>query len=199
VLSDNASSCPRTYSDDRNRDNIDPDKLKHGINDYPLSQDKEILCGFFARYVRKVHSDSAIKNELRNNEGLSFVNIISPSNIAFVISVIKNGPNVWDQTIRMRELGAAVHGKLEGKLRPMFTEGTGKKKEQGKSLWSDEGMKYFKHVGKKWREVYKKEEMMKGIYGGFETWLNKYGKEITVAKNSNKTLHSVMARWTSKD
>ncbi len=41
--------------------------------------------------------------------------------------------------------------------------------------------------------------MMKGIYGGFETWLNKYGKEITVAKISNKTLHSVMARWTSKD
>jgi hypothetical protein len=29
--------------------------------------------------------------------------------------------------------------------------------------------------------------------------LNKYGKEITVAKNSMKTLHSVIARWTSKD
>jgi hypothetical protein len=41
--------------------------------------------------------------------------------------------------------------------------------------------------------------MMKGIYDGFETWLNKYGKEITVAKKSNKTLHSIMARWTSKD
>jgi hypothetical protein len=26
-----------------------------------------------------------------------------------------------------------------------------------------------------------------------------YGKEITVAKNSMKTLHSVIARWTSKD
>ncbi len=40
---------------------------------------------------------------------------------------------------------------------------------------------------------------MRGIYGGFETWLNKYGKKITVAKNSMKTLHSVIARWTSKD
>jgi hypothetical protein len=64
---------------------------------------------------------------LRNNEGLSFVDIISPSNIAFVISVIKNGWNVWDQTIRMRELGVAVHGKREAKLRPLFTEGTRKK------------------------------------------------------------------------
>jgi hypothetical protein len=36
--------------------------------------------------------------------------------------------------------------------------------------------------GKKWREVYKNKEMIKGIYGGFETWLNKYGREITLAK-----------------
>ncbi len=95
-----------------------------------MSQDKEILYWFFARYVRKAHSDSAIKKELRNNEGLSFVDIISPSNIAFVISVIKNGWNVWDQTIRMGELGAAVHGKGEVKLRPLFTEGTEKKKSK---------------------------------------------------------------------
>jgi hypothetical protein len=40
---------------------------------------------------------------------------------------------------------------------------------------------------------------MQMMYGGFESWLNKYGKDITVGKNSNKTLHLVMARWTSKD
>ncbi len=39
---------------------------------------------------------------------------------------------------------------------------------------------------------------MRGIYEGFEHWLNEYGKEMTVAKNSNKTLHSVMARWTAR-
>ncbi len=36
------------------------------------------------------------------------------------------------------------------------------------------------------------------IYGEFENWLNIYGKNFTVGK-SNKTLHSVLARWTSKD
>ncbi len=94
------------------------------------------------------HSDGAIKSELRNNEGLLFIDIISPSNIAFVISVIQNGWDVWDQKIRMKKLGAAVHGKQEVKGRPLFTEGTGKKKEQGKSLWSDKGMKYFKRAEK---------------------------------------------------
>jgi hypothetical protein len=128
-----------------------------------------------------------------------FIDIISPSNIAFVISVIKNGWDVWDRKIRMKELGAAVHGKREVKVWPLFTEGTGKKKEQGKSLWSDEGMKYFKRAEKTWQKVYKDKEMMRGIYGGFETWLNKYGKEITFVRNSMKTLHSVIARWTLKD
>jgi hypothetical protein len=30
---------------------------------------------------------------------------------------------------------------------------------------------------------------MREIYEGFDNWLNEYGKEMTVAKNSNKTLH----------
>ena len=150
------SSSPRAAS--VNRDDIDPDKLKNGITDYPSPEDKEILYMFFARYVRKAHSNSAIKSELRNNEGLLFIDIISLSDIAFVISVIKNGWDVWDQKIRMKELGAAVHGKREVKVRPLFTEGTGKKKEQGKSLWSDEGMKYFQHAEKTWRKVYKDKE-----------------------------------------
>jgi hypothetical protein len=83
-----------------------------------------------------------------------FIDIISLSNIALVVSVIKNGLDVWDQKIRMKELGAAVHGKQEVKVKPLFTEGTGKKKEQGKSLWSDEGIKYCQRVEKTWRKVY---------------------------------------------
>jgi hypothetical protein len=62
VLSDNALTCPRPYTDDTNRDDIDPDKPKSGITDYPSPEDKEILYMFFARYVRKAHSDGAIKS-----------------------------------------------------------------------------------------------------------------------------------------
>ncbi len=48
----------------------------------------------------------------------------------------------------MKQLGAAVHGDREEKKRPLFTGGKGKKKEQGKSLWSGEGLKYFKSAEK---------------------------------------------------
>ncbi len=79
-----------------------------------------------------------------------------------------------------------------------FTEGSGGGKEQGKTLWSDDGIRYFKRAEKNWSKVYKNEETMRGIYEGFKHWLNEYGKEMTVAKKSNKTLHSVMARWTAR-
>ncbi len=128
MLTDNALTCPCSYTDDKNRDDIDPDKLKNGITNYPFPEDKEILHMFFARYVRKAHSDVATKSELRNNEGLLFIDIISPNNIVFVISVIKNGRDVWGQKIRMKELGAAVHGERKVKPRALFTEGTGKKR-----------------------------------------------------------------------
>ncbi len=94
---------------------------------------------FFARYMRKVYSDSDIKTDSKNNEGLSFVDKITPSGIVFVISVLKNGCNVWDQNIKMKQLGVAVNRDRETKKRPLFTGGKGKKKEQGKSLWSGEG------------------------------------------------------------
>ncbi len=70
---------------------------------------------FFARYARKVYSDSDIKTDLKNIEGLSFIDKITPSDIAFVISVSKNGREVWDQNIKMKQLGAAVHGNRETK------------------------------------------------------------------------------------
>jgi hypothetical protein len=46
--------------------------------------------------------------------------------------------------------------------------------------------------------VYADNEKKRMMYCEFENWLNMYSKNITVEK-SNKTLHSVLARWTSKD
>jgi hypothetical protein len=55
---------------------------------------------------------------------------------------------MWDQDIRMGELGAEAMGNPEKKLKPFFTSGSGQKRTQGKSLWNLEGMKYFHRVEK---------------------------------------------------
>lgn len=124
---------------------------------------------------------------------MSFVDMITPSDIAFVISVIKNSRHVWDQTMKMTNRALSANVENEKKLRPLFTEGRGKKKEQGKSLWSEKGIKYFKRAERKWRKVYQDETVMMELYSGFSAWLNKFGRDIIVAKNSTKSLHSVIA------
>ncbi len=103
---------------------------------------------FLARYARKVHPDTDIKKDLKNNEGFLFIYRITPSDIAFVISILKNGCDIWDQTMKMKQLGAVVHGERETRLRLLFTGGKGEKKEQGMSLWSVEGLKYFRRAEK---------------------------------------------------
>ncbi len=85
---------------------------------------------FFARYVRKVYSDSDIKTDLKNDEGLSFIDKITPGDIAFVISVLKNGREVWDKNIKMMQLGAAVHGDRETKNNHCLLEGKERKRSK---------------------------------------------------------------------
>ncbi len=46
--------------------------------------------------------------------------------------------------------------------------------------------------------MYADNEKKQMMYVEFENWLNMYSKNITIGK-SNKTLHSVLARWTLKD
>jgi hypothetical protein len=67
--------------------------------------------------------------------------------------------------VRMKALGAAACKEKEKKLRFLFTAGIGKKKEQGKHMWSKEGIKYFKRAETEWKGVYKDEKLMKILYG----------------------------------
>jgi hypothetical protein len=125
--------------------------------------------------------------------------LIRPGDIAYVIALIKNGRDVWDQTVWMKALGAAAHKENKKKLRPLFTSGIGKKKEQGKHMWSKEGIKYFKQAETEWIGVYEDEKLMKILSSGWEGWLEKKGKEMTVEEDCDKNLHSVMAMWTEED
>ena len=122
---------------------------------------------------------------------VSFLDMIGPSDIAYIAVVIKNGRDMWDQQLNMTEMSAVAHGVKEARLRPLFTNGKGRKKEKVKSLWNKEGMTYFKWVEEKWKQMYKDETVMKIIYRGWErSWLGKDGAELTVGGNSDKTLKS---------
>jgi hypothetical protein len=94
-------------------------KIEQGSN--TLNQ----VFDLFARYVRKVHSDEFIHKCLRYTLGRSYLDVIGPCDIAYIVSIIKNSKDMWDQDIRMGELGTQAIGSQEKKLQPLFTSGSG--------------------------------------------------------------------------
>ncbi len=134
---------------DPRRETLHPDLLGEMVK---IEQGSDLLDQIFnliARYVQKAHSDEHIRKVImRYNAGRSFLNIIGPSDIAYIVSIIKNSTGMWDQDIRMGELGEEAKENPEKKMKPLFTSGSGQKRTQGKTLWNLDGMKYFHRAEK---------------------------------------------------
>jgi hypothetical protein len=120
---------------DLGRETLDTDLLGEMVN---IEQESNLLNQIFnlvARYVQRVHSDERICKVLMHyNTGRSFLDIIGPNDIAYVVSIIKNSRGMWEQDIQMQELGEEAKDNPEKKLKPLFTSGSGQKRTQGKSL-----------------------------------------------------------------
>lgn len=88
---------------------------------------------FLAGYVRVVHSDRYYRTVLVKYRGASYLDIITVSDIAYVVSLIKNSGNVW---LNMK----TPEGK---KAKPLYTTGEGLKREYGVTTWNVSGKKYY--------------------------------------------------------
>jgi hypothetical protein len=105
---------------------FDPDLLGEGVKIERGSNILNQIFNLIARCVRKVHSDEFICKCLRYAAGRSYLEVIGPpGDMACIISIIKNSKGMWDQDLRMRELGAQAIGSQEKKLKPLFTSGSG--------------------------------------------------------------------------
>jgi hypothetical protein len=87
-------------TEDKNRDKVDPEVLAKA----PDLTDNG-LYNFFWTYVQRVHSNDFIWRALKGNPQTSFVNFIGPSDIVYVIAIIKNSGEVWDQDVTMKKRG----------------------------------------------------------------------------------------------
>ena len=81
------------------------------------------------------------------NQGCPFICFFTPSDIAYVLAVIKNGQERWDQA---KNPSASP----EKKLQPLFSSGEGRKRESGKSMWNRGGLEFYYTVEKNWKELY---------------------------------------------
>ncbi len=83
----------------------------------------QIYFNFLRRYVRKTRTNDLISKKLRASPGRSYLDVIQPSDIAYVIALMKNSREIWDQDLRLSAGGEAVLGNKETKVKPKFTGG----------------------------------------------------------------------------
>ncbi len=182
-------------TDDPGRQTFDPDLLGEMVK---IERDSDLLDQIFnsmARYVWKVHSDEHIRKCLCYSAGRSFLDVIGPGDIACTILIIKNGKDMWDQDIRMQELGPQAMGHPEKKLKPLFTSGSGQKRTQGKSLRNLDGMKYFHRAKQKLKQVYDSKKDMRVLYNGWERWITTMGSDMKIGYGLKKTFKTVMGTY----
>ncbi len=74
------------------------------------------LFDFLGRHARKTHTDDLILKKLRGSPGISYLDVIRSSDIAYVITLMKNAREIWDQDLQLSAAGEAVMGNKETKV-----------------------------------------------------------------------------------
>ena len=114
-----------------------------GVNTIIKEENSPELFDFFGRYIHKTHTDDLISKKLKASPGTSYLDVISPGDIACVIALMKNARELWDQDLRLSAAGEAAMASKEPEKKPKFTGGKGQKRMKGKSPWNKEGMTFL--------------------------------------------------------
>jgi hypothetical protein len=88
---------------------------------------------------------------MKASPGISYLDVIMPGDIAYVIALMKNTRELWDQDLSRSAAGAAEMECNEPKKKPKFTGGKGLKRLKGKRLWNKEGMTFFNTAHENWQ------------------------------------------------
>ena len=85
----------------------------------------DTLMEFLMQYVQVVHCNCFFIDKLFLNKGKSYVEVLTPSDIAYAICLLKNSIEMWRHKI-------ANNGNARN-MKPLFSMGEGKKREHGET------------------------------------------------------------------
>ncbi len=105
-----------------------------GVNTIIKEENTPELFDFLGRYVLKTHMDDLILKKLRAFPGISYLDVISPGDITYVIVLMKNARELWDQDLRLSAAGEVAMASKEPTKKPKFTGGKEQKRMKGRSL-----------------------------------------------------------------
>ncbi len=128
---------------------------------------------------------------IKNNAGISLLDIITPSDILYMICLIKNSKDVWSQ--------ANDDPDLSKKVRPLFTSGKGRKRTFGDTTWNKTGLAHYKH-GVDTKKIAFQGQMQAGkFHAKFEAWMNTTEKTICLNSQTKMNLYCVVGTTREED
>jgi hypothetical protein len=81
------------------------------------------LFDFLGRYICKAHTDDIVLRCLKASPGISYLDVIMPGDIDYVIALMKNARELWDQDLRLSAASRAEMECNEPKKKPSLLGG----------------------------------------------------------------------------
>jgi hypothetical protein len=147
------SSSLWIYADDTK--SVWPDELGEGIKTYIKLNTLKHVNKFMCTYVKWIAPNATWNKRVTNKPNRPFFCCATPSDIAYILYLIKNGKDMLDQTKKRKENPEARH---EKRAKPLFSTGEGKRRESGKTVWNNDGLEFFYTAERNWMEVYNSKE-----------------------------------------
>ena len=171
---------------------LNTEDLKKGVINYDENGTMDALMEFLVRYVRHVHSDRYYKNMLTENPCATFLDIITPSDVAYVVALMENSRKMW--TTPADEDG--------NKVRLLFTSGENMKQTYGMNIWNEDGMDFYDGAYMFWHAAFNAHcDHYKILHKHWDKWIVRNGKTVMIGKSehSNKSANSVLATRDAAD
>jgi len=125
-----------------------------------------LVFEFLLNYVGRIKLDKDWRKLLKKNPEKPFLPFVTPSDIALILALIKNGLGMWEQGRRQQDNPT----QLENKALPLFTKGEGQKRESGRRIWNNEGLNFYYTAERNWKKVYNDKDELSDLCNKWERW-----------------------------
>ena len=94
----------RIQKADHHKLTMNPDEYTVGVKYFHERNRLDEVMNFLASYVRVVHADRYYRTLLHKQPGSSYLDIITASDVAYVLALLQNNVSVWLKKNTGREL-----------------------------------------------------------------------------------------------
>ena len=101
----------------------------------------------------QIITSGSLSKSFLNHPGCTYLDIITPSDVAYIISMIKNSAHLW----LLNRGDARKEMELDNvTLKSVFTAGQKKKRMFGVTTWNKLGIDYYTNAHEKWKDAFTK-------------------------------------------